>query len=302
MISPPTLVPRLATPLAELLVRTLNGKSAVERHHCAFYLGEAALKLVGAAAVASWCASDPAEDDPLRRRVSALARPSLGQWLAWVRALAQRPEHPALQFASLPSEAATAWVETGLGHEVLDRSGLRRVRKDGLVGFFEQLVAYRNGVLGHGAQRVRSFYEGMTPVLLDAVLEQLHAVPWLLDGHLWLADPEEPWRQLLGLAALPSDAPPVPDPASRDLHGIVLVHDDRVLPLAPLLHSATDATLERDRVLFLNRGIVRGRTLRRVELLDYATGETVDEPQLVPGLAQLLAMAGSEQDVARFKA
>ncbi|MBW2453447.1 MAG: hypothetical protein JRI68_03005 [Deltaproteobacteria bacterium] len=38
----------LPVPLAELVRRALNGKSAVERHHCAFYLAEATLKLAAA--------------------------------------------------------------------------------------------------------------------------------------------------------------------------------------------------------------------------------------------------------------
>ena len=42
-----TLVQRLPLPLAQLYRRAHNAKSPLERHHAAYYLWEAALKLLG---------------------------------------------------------------------------------------------------------------------------------------------------------------------------------------------------------------------------------------------------------------
>ncbi|MFC1849886.1 hypothetical protein ACFL27_06720 [candidate division CSSED10-310 bacterium] len=44
-------------------------------------------------------------------------------------------------------------------------------RRKGVLGFFTALVAYRNQVMGHGAQRQRSYYEQVGPLLLDAVMD-----------------------------------------------------------------------------------------------------------------------------------
>src|SRR5205085_10027548 len=80
------LVRRLPLPLAQLLRRAHNAKTALERHLTAFYLWEAALKLLGSAAVVEYAARG--EPHPqLAERLQNLARPSLGHWWELVRLL-----------------------------------------------------------------------------------------------------------------------------------------------------------------------------------------------------------------------
>ncbi|MCA9569535.1 MAG: serine/threonine protein kinase, partial [Myxococcales bacterium] len=262
-LSPP--IEHLAVPLAQLLLRAQNGKSPLERHNCAYYLGEAAVKVVGATAVATWLHSEPPPDDPLWRRVELLARPSLGHWVAWIREVERALSPPILHIEVGATAAATRWAEQAIEREVLDRSALRSLRRAGPLGFFEQLVRYRNEVIGHGAQRVSGFYEVVGPLLLDAVLEQLGRIPWLWDGSV--AGPDTPGR---GFS----------------------VHD---LTLAPFVMGATDDGLDRERVLFFNRAVVRGTKVRRVEYLDYATGETA-ELDTVGVLQELLGTDTIEDD------
>src|SRR5437899_4500770 len=80
------LIHRLPLPLAQLYRRAHNAKTPLERHLTAFYLWEAALKLLGAVAVVEYAElSDP--DPLLADRLKNLARPSLGHWWEFVRRL-----------------------------------------------------------------------------------------------------------------------------------------------------------------------------------------------------------------------
>lgn len=285
LADPQATLSRLAQPLAEVLVRALNGKSAVERHHCAFYLGEAALRLVGAAAVCAWRQERRDAGDPLDGRVAGLARPSMGVWVAWVRDVSARIDSPLLIPVDAPGPCAERWVEAAADRDVLERSAVRSVRRAGPAGLFEQLVRYRNDVIGHGAQRVRGFYEDMTPLLLDAVVEQIARYPWLAEGALLLPPAEDgddgSWRRLSGLVGIPSAGP-----ASGI--GVTVVHGGVQLSLDPLVRVAWDPALERDRVMFFNRAVVRGGAVRRAEYLDYATGETAMVLEAVGAVSRLL--------------
>ena len=73
-------------PLAQLTRRALNAKSTVERHHCTFYLAEAALKLAAVTRIAIWREGAP-EESAAARELEALAHPSLGNWVAILRAV-----------------------------------------------------------------------------------------------------------------------------------------------------------------------------------------------------------------------
>ena len=77
---------RLALPLAQLYRRAHNAKSPLERHQAAYYLWEAALKLLASTAIVSWRSFRPADED-LKLLVQRLARPSLGHWWEFVRRL-----------------------------------------------------------------------------------------------------------------------------------------------------------------------------------------------------------------------
>src|SRR3954470_23896399 len=80
------LIRSLPLPLAHLYRRAHNAKTPLERHHAAFYLWEAALKLLGSVAVIAYADHRP-HDEQLAERLRNLARPALGHWWEFVRRL-----------------------------------------------------------------------------------------------------------------------------------------------------------------------------------------------------------------------
>src|SRR4051794_328819 len=73
-------------PLAQLYRRAHNAKTERDRHDTAYCLWEAALKLLGAAAVVA-CAERGEPAPEIAERLQNLARPALGHWWEFVRLL-----------------------------------------------------------------------------------------------------------------------------------------------------------------------------------------------------------------------
>src|SRR5665213_3453860 len=86
LASDDSLSARLPLPLAQLYRRACNAKSALERHLAAFYLWEAALKLLGSVCVVEYARLGH-PDAQLDACLHNLARPSLGHWWEFVRRL-----------------------------------------------------------------------------------------------------------------------------------------------------------------------------------------------------------------------
>ena len=80
------LIQRLPLSLAQLYRRAHNAKTPQDRHLAAYFLWEAALKLLGCVAVVAY--AERGEPDPdLAGCLQNLARPSLGHWWELVRRL-----------------------------------------------------------------------------------------------------------------------------------------------------------------------------------------------------------------------
>ena len=304
------LLGRLPLPLAQLYRRARNAKSAIDRHHNAYYLAEAALKLAACARIGAALAAGLDPRAPLARSLGDLALPSVGHWVGFLRAgsqhLRDRPDAALLPFASpddrllapaaLPAvrafaerAAASGEGETPAVAGEVARDGSRQ----GILGFFTLIAAYRNQVFGHGAQRLPAFYEELGPLLLDAASEVLREE--CLFGGLTLAvarsiqDPSGSgaieWQGLEGLGGLTLATAKVgaePAAGPRAVAGQVhFVGPGARVPLHPLIMYQEDRS-ERERVAFLNRVVMqrlgasrRGpvEEVRRVEYLDYATGD-----------------------------
>src|SRR3954449_11957922 len=81
-----SLVQRLPTPLVKLVRRARNAKTPLDRHQDAYYLWEAALKLLGSVAVVEY--AQLGDHDPqLVALLENLARPAVGHWWLFVRRL-----------------------------------------------------------------------------------------------------------------------------------------------------------------------------------------------------------------------
>ena len=84
------LVQRLPLPLAKLVRRAQNAKTPLDRHQAAYYLWEAALKLLASVAVVEY--AELGDHDPkLVEMLENLARPTVGHWWEFVRRLVPRP-------------------------------------------------------------------------------------------------------------------------------------------------------------------------------------------------------------------
>ncbi len=289
------LIPRLPLPVAQLVARTLNAKFPSDRHHNAYFLGEAALKLAAAARIGVWSHHACEPDSPLAEALEGLARPSAGTWLELLRridaALAKRVDAALLPLGNVagaaakephPAPALAALIDAAREEDILPAS----FKPDrGLLGSFGAFVAYRNKVLGHGGARSAETYERLWPKLLDAALEAIQSPAWI--GGYRLAhvsvdyQGKRSWLGLSGTTPLPLredwlDGLP-PDAVVPD--SLVLIGDGHVVSLHPLLVFLTED--ERHFVHFLNESVVTpgkaahdgGATVKKAEYLNYLNGK-----------------------------
>lgn len=96
------LVRGLPLPLAQLYRRACNGREAFEVHQAAYFLWEAALKLLASGALVAY-AERGALDPRISERLTTLIRPSLGHWWEYARLLV-----PCLADAGEPGYAEQA--------------------------------------------------------------------------------------------------------------------------------------------------------------------------------------------------
>jgi predicted Ser/Thr protein kinase len=314
------LLQTLPLPLAQLLRRALNGKSAAERHHGAFYLAECTLKIASAARVGLWMERALVPGGDLARKLSALVLPSLGHWCELLReltlSLSKRPDAallPPLCDAAALARKRPEWTQVaalcrrGVELEIFGEEPAKQALRRGVLGFFDLVVAYRNVVIGHGAQRTTAFYEELARLLLDAVVEVLRE-PALLGG-LELAQArieldgeasKTVWYALTGLAGLPRDD----DAGDATAGQLYLIGPGARVPLHPLVVYRQEDELGREQIGFLNkaarrkadrdrdrdrdRGGGEGGAVQRAEYLDYASGQTLDGVDTIAALTALL--------------
>jgi serine/threonine protein kinase len=311
------LVQRLPLPLAQLYRRAHNAKTPVDRHQAAYYLWEAALKLLGSVAAVVY-AAQPKRESPLPSVSLNLAGPSLGHWWEFVRYLVRMlaalgdPGFVAIRDLllghsrdDLPRAAA---LDAALQEALGERSGARGtvvVRE-----LFDRLVHYRNQEVGHGAvgRRAGSYYERMSTLLLAGMAEVLGRVDTLAGRRLLYtmdvrAQPPDRWLlecvELVGearrrdrpLAIAQADRDPQPRPQRLYLENPGQgAGDQSVMPrapaapalvgLQPLLIYDADA----EEVLFLNTR--RGRN--RIDYLSYTSGRVLAPVDIEPDHRALL--------------
>jgi hypothetical protein len=164
------LAARLPLPLAQLYCRAHTAKTPLERHHAAFYLWEAGLKLLGSVAVVAY--AELGDQDPeLAGRLQNLARPALGHWWEFVRrlvpVLAARGDQGFVAVRDLLLGQSRTDLPHAAGldgllvqiHDGWDAAGAKATVR--LTELFDRLVRYRNREIAHGAtaQRAVSFHD-----------------------------------------------------------------------------------------------------------------------------------------------
>jgi hypothetical protein len=183
------LIGRLPLPLARLYRLASRARTPLEQHACAVYLWEAALKLLASLTVIEYLARG--EPDPgVQERLAHLARPSLGRWLEFILRLV-----PLLAERDPPFASVQGFLRGGpqwplpRGQALMAAFGEEKERptsRVGLARLFDELVAYRNRELGHGAtgHRPNEFYLTMGRALLEAAAETLGQLDVLVGRRL----------------------------------------------------------------------------------------------------------------------
>jgi serine/threonine-protein kinase len=310
------LLRQLPLPLAQLYRRTHNAKTPQERHHAAYYLWEASLKLLGAVAVVEY--AEAGDHDPdLAERLQNLARPSVGHWWEFVRrlvpVLAERgdrgfaPLREVLLGRSRDSLPHAAGLDAVLLQVLEGREGNVARATVRLTELFDRLVRYRNREFGHGAvgQRQPAFYDRVGRALLAGVPEVLSQLDTLAGRRLlyvadvrrlatgrWLVERYE----LLGEAPRRLESVDLPDgeavrrllPERLYLEAVALGPGEKLDsdgPRVVSLHPLLTYDPESSEVLFLNAR--RGR--QRVGYLSYCTGRELEREDLTTEQRDLLA-------------
>ncbi|MCE9554543.1 MAG: protein kinase, partial [Planctomycetes bacterium] len=320
---------RLPLPLAQLYGRAHNAPAARARHDNTFYLFEALIKLAACPLIASYLRQveqgeprSPAID----RLLAQLVLPSLGQWVAILRALAkhigQRPDA-----ASHPLGHVWRQLDTSRRDCPGILALFRRIKNgpDGQAGgdqscslmeVIDALVLYRNTVFGHGAGRCDSFYEQeMGPLLAPAASEFLgegifdmlgpRGTRLVYINEIRLLDDrqiEASLSDLVGLEAERMSPLTLSAADNSDLSpnciALLWPGQKSLLRLDPLLIFRGSAVT--DEVLFLNRD----RNGQQVEYLSYTTGQIDRDRSLAPAMARLMGRITGreiqEQELAAF--
>jgi WD40 repeat protein/serine/threonine protein kinase len=300
------LVRRLPLPLAQLYRRAHNAKSALERHQAAFYLWEAALKLLGSVCVVQYAARE--ERDPqLDECLKNLARPSLGHWWELVRGLL-----PVL--AGCDVRGFTPLRDLLLGDRPRDDLPHAAGLDAALLGergsrttvcpkeLFDHLVHYRNHEIGHGGLGMAATedYRRLGTALLAGTAELLCRLDVLAGRRLlYTAEVREVrgvWR--VERLELVGEAP-------RRLVPLELAHEQvAMLPRGERLYLAEDGAdgttgglvalhplvvfdEEANECSFLNGR--KGKA--RAEYLCYSSGEWAERPDLRDEQRAILARA-----------
>ena len=293
---------RLPLPLAQLYRQAHNAKN--ERDHCltAYYLWEAALKLLASASVALYAERNEPEE-AATQCLQNLARPSLGHWWEFLRRLT-----PILADAGDPHFAAVRDLVLGRTRDDLPRTaGLDAVLLEDPEGravsrstvrvseLFDRLVQYRNREIGHGAagQRPTAFYDRLGRALFAGVPELLERLDVLAGrrlvyvpdvrrqpGGAWLIEryelTGEAAHRIASLQRPETDGALLPRPECLYLQAAAPGGADDEAVTLVALHPLAVYDPETTEVLFLNAR--RGR--RRIEYLCYGTGRVAERSDL----------------------
>src|ERR1700730_6414853 len=179
-------------PLAQLFLRAQNGKNPLERHHAAYFVWEAALKLLGSVAIVEYAGLE-ARDPNISQRLHNLARPTTAHWWEFVCALlpylAQRRArfselHELLLGRARDDLPRLAGLDWALRESLSAR--LEPVTTVELTALFDHLVAYRNRWVDQGAPELpfKEAHDVMGRKLLEGIAELLNRVDLLAGSQL----------------------------------------------------------------------------------------------------------------------
>lgn len=275
-------------PIARIYRRFKNALEPRERHDAAYYLFEVYLKYLASVAVAQYLVGT-LRDHKVNAALKGLARPSLGEWLRFLRecleVLAPAGGQAAEASKADPGLASVAELlrsRRERPEELLELHKALHLHRTGqawprrglcLMVLLDEIVAYRNRVLGHGAPLGADHYRRLGELLGAAFAPLLRATPLLTARRLVTFDSigvEDGSRVVcrviehMGLQPTRRERPHVlrygaAVPTAGRLH--LLCEDEGTILLDPLLETHTED------VYFLNEAD------GALEYLSYSTGD-----------------------------
>ena len=179
-------------PLARGYRRYLNATESKERHDLGYFLFEIYLKYLSATAIAAYLAS-PEREHRVNAALKGLLRPSLGEWLRFLREcleFAGRGEDSDPVTRSIAALFKEKDARAPRCLQLFNR--MRSFRTDQpsekesihLGAFLEELVAFRNRTLGHGAPLAGEHYRAFGDLFGPAFAELLDRSPFLTARRL----------------------------------------------------------------------------------------------------------------------
>ncbi len=174
-------------PIARGYRRCRNAREARERHDVAYSLFEIYLKYLASIAIARYLSVEQ-RDHRVNAVLKGLARPSLGEWLRFLRECLQfltkgEGADASLQaLASLVHSRDSRWpgvVELFNGLRSFRAEKASEKRSVDLEMLLGEIVAYRNRVIGHGAHLSADHYEKFAELFAKGFAEVLQESPLL---------------------------------------------------------------------------------------------------------------------------
>jgi hypothetical protein len=280
---------RLPLPLAQLYRRAWNERNPRDRNEAAYYLWEAALKLLASAAIVEYAERPGPDTAAAALLLQDLPRPATGHWVAFARKLlplaaAGDPGFTAVRdrllrepLTDLPRAAD---LHSRLAEEFSDQgraagegsSDLRRTEgRVKLADLFDRMVKYRNRFIGHAGLTEQATHERLERVLLPGVGEVLDRLDVLAGRRLLFVDEvrrteDGPWSvewwELSGEVARRLTPLLLPEDAATPLPRRVYLRsggDAGPPALRPLHPLVLFPDVQREEVFFFNGQVDRQR-------------------------------------------
>jgi len=179
-------------PLSRGYLRFRNATEGRERHDLAFYLYEIYLKYVASVAIAHYLSGE-AREHRVNAALKGLARPSLGEWVRFLRECVRFFEETKAAEALLGALVGlfrtkeTRWIELVFLFNRLRGLRVGTQSQRGHVSLemvLTEVVSYRNRVLGHGAALAAGHYEEFAELFGRALPQLLDVSPFLTARRL----------------------------------------------------------------------------------------------------------------------
>jgi len=284
-------------PIAQLMLRASKSISPTEMHTNAMYLAEMLLKLSAIVRLSIVQSNRDVFQSYLSNIPEILVKPSLGHWLMIFRESAIQLEKSKLAIdyedilrtdKRIDLPAVRAWAEecSKIPSGPFEHNQIKGQLKNGLMGFFELIVNYRNKTTGHGALLPPAQLEKTTSLFLNAIQEALEKTCCLSSIKLVFAElkvidnrNQIEWLFLHGPASFrlsSSQMPLVIENKHEKIAGkVYALIGNNLICMHPLVYYSNDGNLKEQFAFFNDIRLTAGKRIASVNYTDYAYGENM---------------------------